>query len=438
MFFRLLYQSFHHQRRSKLLAWAAITLGITVATAMIAVATNIGDKMNRELRSYGANILVYPQEDTLDVQIGGVDLKPVTAGAYLNEADLPKIKGIFWRHNILGFAPFLPVQAEMKTANSSQAVEVLGTYFSKPLRFGEETFTTGVSKTHPWWKVQGEWPRDESAGTNSPVDVLVGTQLAAQSNLQPGSSLQISSHLFRRDVASYVSTVRVSGILSTGGPEDLQIVAPLAFAQQLAGKPGAVRRLYVSALTKPEDSFARRDPASMSPAMRDRWYCSPYANSIALQLTEVLPHSRAEQIRQVAQNEGAVLTRIEGLMLLVTFAALLAAILAVSAAMMTAIMERRREIGLMKAIGATRSAVAALFVAEGALLAITGGVAGFLLGMWLAQRVGEIIFASRIAVQPALLPVVILVAIAIVGLGSIAAIRRGLRFDPAVVLRGDA
>ena len=87
----------------------AITLGVGVATAMIAVATDIGDKINRELRTYGANLIVTPQEDTLDVEIGGVNLKPPSDGAYLNEADLPKIKGTFWRHNIVGFSPMLPV-----------------------------------------------------------------------------------------------------------------------------------------------------------------------------------------------------------------------------------------------------------------------------------------------------------------------------------------
>src|SRR6201988_1140294 len=108
MFARLLYESFRRQKRRKLLAAVAITLGVAVATAMIAVATDIGDKINRELRSYGANLLITPQEDTLDVEIGGVNLKPASDGAFLKEADLPRIKGTFWRHNIVGFSPMLP------------------------------------------------------------------------------------------------------------------------------------------------------------------------------------------------------------------------------------------------------------------------------------------------------------------------------------------
>ncbi len=126
MFLRLLYESFRRQKRRKLLAGVAIMLGVGVATAMIAVATDIGDKISRELRTYGANLIVTPQEDTLDVEIGGVNLKPPSDGAYLNEADLPKIKGMFWRNNIVGFAPMLPVSVTLGGArNADSAGDIL-------------------------------------------------------------------------------------------------------------------------------------------------------------------------------------------------------------------------------------------------------------------------------------------------------------------------
>ena len=154
--------------------------------------------------------------------------------------------------------------------------------------------------------------------------------------------------------------------------------------------------MYVSALTKPEDAFARRDPKSLSGAIYDRWYCTPYPQAIALQLTEAIPHSHAEQIRQVSQNEGAVLTRIEGLIFLITLAALFASALAVSAAMATAIFERRAEVGLMKALGAGKLVVASVFFAEAALLALLGGVVGFGIGTVLAHQIGHSIFNSEI------------------------------------------
>src|SRR5579862_28010 len=417
MFARLVYESFRRQTRRKLLAAIAITLGVGVATAMLAVATGIGDKISRELRTYGANILITPQDDTLDLQIGGVDLKPPSDGAYLNESDLPKIKGMFWRNNIVGFSPMLPVNVNA----GSQQITLLGTYFAKSLTFGKEQFTTGVTKTHPWWKVQGAWPNDDSN------DVLLGEKLATSLYKHPGQQIEING-----------TSRSISGVLSTGGAEDNQIVAPLHIAQAITGKPGAVRRIYVSAVTKPEDAFARRDPRSLNPADYDRWYCSPYAASIAFQLQEAIPHSHAEQIRQVAQNEGAVLSRIEGLMLLITLAALLASALAVSAAMAAAILERRVEVGLMKALGARRSSVAVLFFTESALLAVIGGLAGFMAGTILTHRIGQSIFASQISVQPVLLPIILGIAVVVTFAGSAVAIRRAVNLDPGVTLRGEA
>jgi putative ABC transport system permease protein len=440
MFPRLVYESFRRQSRRKLLAGVAITLGVAVATAMIAVATDIGDKINRELRSYGANLIVTPQEDTLDVEIGGLNLKPPSDGAFLNEADLPRIRGTFWHHNIVGFSPMLPVT--VKVASNPEDVTLLGTYFDKKLVFGKEEFTTGVRITYPWWRVEGNcvgtsaparsgrfedspancgWPDDESQ------NVLVGERLAAKLGKHPGNSVELAGHAFT-----------ISGILSTGAAEDDQIVAPIAVAQSILGKPGAVRRVYVSALTKPRDALSTRDPKTMTPEVYDRWYCSPYVESIAYQLQEAIPHSHAQQIRQVAQNEGTILSRIKGLMLLVTLAALFASALAVSAAMATAIFERRVEVGLMKALGAGNLTVAAIFFAEAALLALIGGVVGFTAGALLAHQIGRSIFSSQISIQPVLFPIILAIAVLVTFAGSAAAIRRAVKFDPVFALRGEA
>ena len=420
MFVRLVYESFRRQKRRKMLAGAAITLGVTVATAMIAVATDIGDKINRELRTIGANLIVTPQEDTLDVEIGGVNLKPPSDGAFLDEADLPKIKGTFWHNNITGFAPMLPVNVAIDQDGKRQETTLEGTYFAKQLVFGKEEFTTGVRTTHPWWKVAGAWPDDNSR------NVLLGERLASRLGKKSGDEITLAGR-----------QLRVSGILSTGGAEDDQIVGPLSLAQEVLGKPGAVRRVYVSALTKPEDALARRDPKSMSGPIYDRWYCSPYPQSIAFQLAEAIPHSHAEQIRQVAQNEGAVLTRIEGLIFLITLAALFASALAVSAAMATAIFERRGEVGLMKALGAGRLAVASVFFAEAALMALIGGVVGFGAGAVLARQIGRSIFNSQISIQPVLLPVILAIAVIVTFAGSAMAIRRAVGLDPVFALRGE-
>ena len=424
MFARLVYESFRRQKRRKLLAGVAITLGVAVTTAMIGVATDIGDKISRELRAFGANLVVTSADQALDVKIGGVNLKPANDGGYLNEADLPKIKGMFWRNNIVGFAPMLPVTVSLSSSdktNTTSSAELVGTYFARAVRYGDEDFVTGVRATHPLWKVAGAWPADTSD------DLLIGQTLAARLDKKAGNT-----------VVANGTQYHVAGILATGGPEDSSIYAPLGIAQKILGRPGAVQSIQVSAITKPEDDFARRDPKTLKGAVYDRWYCSPYAASIAFQLQEAIPNSRAEQIRQVAQNEGTVLSRIQGLMLLVALAALIAAALAVSSAMATAILERRSEVGLMRALGAGSFSVGAMFLAEATLLALIGGAIGFAIGAALAHQIGRRIFDQAIVIQPVLFPYVLGMAVLVTFAGSALSIRKALRFDPVRVLRGDA
>jgi putative ABC transport system permease protein len=424
MFPRIVYESFRRQARRKLLAGIAITLGVAVATAMIAVATDIGDKINRELRSYGANLVVTPQEDTLDVEVGGVNLKPPSDGAFLNEADLPKIRGTFWHHNIVGFSPMLPVTVKVGEAARKMSPCWAPTSTRRSLRqrrfHHRRTNHESVVESFVCGPDGEEFANCTWLADDNSQNVLLGERLAASLGKKPGDTLDVSGR-----------QLTISGILSTGGAEDDQIVAPLALAQQILGKPGAVRRVYVSALTKPPDALSVRDPKTMTPEVYDRWYCSPYVESIAYQLQEVIPHSHAEQIRQVAQNEGTVLSRIKGLMLLITFAALFASALAVSAAMATAIYERRVEVGLMKALGAGNLAVSAFFFAEALLLALVGGIAGFSAGALLARQIGRSIFNSQISIEPVLFPIILAIAVFVTFAGSAAAIRRAVSSIPS-------
>ncbi len=428
MFLRLVFESFRRQKRRKFVALLAIALGMSVATAMIAVGTDVGDKMNQELRKTSANLVLTPVEDTLDVNLGGVSLKPASEGAFIPEADLIKLKSIFWGHNILGFAPFLSDPQNFTAHGQSFQSQLIGTYFAQSLRYGTEEFSTGVRSVDGWWKVDGDWPQDYAEWPKDRLpDVLVGERLAQEQRLSVGDTIAVVG-----------KTLRVSGILNAGGAEDQAVVAPIHITQSILKQPGLVRRVTVSALTKPEDAFARRDPSKMSSAQHDRWYCSPYANSIAFQIHEALPNVRVDQIRQVEQNQGKVLARISGLMLLLTIAALIASALAISAAMAATILERRHEVGLMKSLGASNFAVASLFLVEAGLLAVAGAAAGFAAGSLVAQRIGESIFGSPIVVNAAVLPVVIFSALLVTFVGSAGAVRKALRFDPAVVLRGDA
>jgi putative ABC transport system permease protein len=434
MFLRLVADSFGRRPRHKLLTGAALALGMAVATAGLSVSLDVGDRLAREFRSLGANLIVTPEADSLPIEIGGVDYRPANAGAYLPEADLPKVKTVFWHNNIIAFAPTLevPVRAWSKASQKSTkpaaaaSTKLIGTWVAHSVALSDgNSFPTGIAKTNPWWRVdEGRWFSDDAH------ECLVGAALQKRAGINVGDELHIEGP---KDNVS----LKVVGILSSGGGEDDSVVAPLAVAQGLAQQPGKYRQLYVSALTKPEDDFARRDPKTMNPDELERWSCAAYVSSIAYSIKQVLPGSDVRVVHRVADGEGRILSRVQMLLWLVTLAALLAAALAVGASSAASVIERRSEIGLMKALGAGSGTIGFLLAAEQLLLAVAGGAAGYVVGILLARIVGQKIFG--VTPQPSLLVLAVILglAAAVTLAGSAIPLRRAARYEPAPILRGE-
>jgi putative ABC transport system permease protein len=425
MFARLVGESFVRNPRRKILTAAALVVGMAVATSTLTVALDVGDRLAREFRSFGANLLVTPQSDTLPVEIGGVDYRPVDEGSYLQEADLGKLKTIFWRHNIVGFTPFLDVPALVENTG----VTLIGTWYAHEVPVPDGTkFKTGVSTTHPWWTIQGRW-----FGDGATQECVVGVAFATNRRVAVGQTVDVA----RDEISNVRWPLVVTGIVSTGGTEDQGILVPLNVAQSISNHPETFRQLFVSALTKPADTFSERDPLRMTPTEYDRWYCSPYISSISLQIRQVLPGVDVRTIRRVADTEGRVLSRVGMLLWIVTLAALAAAALAVAATSATTVLERRDEVGIMKAIGATNTLVAGIFLAEQLMLAIAGGALGFVLGAGLARILGESVFGTPATLRIVLLPVVLGLAAIVAIAGSLIPLRRASHFQPAPILRGE-
>src|ERR1700739_2576349 len=174
MFLRLVADSFTRRPKRKLLTLAALALGMAVATAALSVALDVGDRLAKEFRSLGANLLVTPEADSLPLEIGGVDYRPANAGAYLPEADLGKLKTIFWRFNIMAFAPVLdaPVffsKAPSDSANPPQPVQLVGTWVNHEVKIPDgTTYRTGIERTNPWWQLKaGRWFAENAPGKES-------------------------------------------------------------------------------------------------------------------------------------------------------------------------------------------------------------------------------------------------------------------------------
>jgi len=428
MLFRILRESFLRHKRRKLIAVTAITLGTGIATGLLSVAVNIGDKISRELKRYGANLILLPQQDTLPLEIAGVDYSSLLTGGYLNEADLPKIKETFWRHNIIGFVPELQTRVTLIASPQLQAaVTLVGMWFDKSMPTADQPdFRTGLRHVISYWQVAGAWINDAT-----PHEIMLGAEIARRFDLTAGDSLALASDGHRKRFL-------IRGLVTTGGAEEQQIFSSLATAQEFLQQPGKIKKILVSALTNPEDDFARKPMAQMTREEYDRWYCTPYVSSIAQQLREAIPGVEVRVVRQVAESEGALLRKISLLMFLIALAIFSTSILGVASTMTTTVLERRKEVGLFRALGAEGRQISGVFLGEALLMGAAGGGLGGGLGYLVAQQISWQIFGETLAYNTLLLPVAVVIAVLIAMLGSLLPLRKAFAFDPIVTLHSVA
>ncbi len=434
MLLRLLMEVLRRRKRRVLLAILALSLGSALAASLFTLSANISERMSRELRAYGANIVVSAKAEGAPAPSS----KPL-----LDEAELYKLKTIFWRNNILGFAPSLSLVA--KTA-AGRPVAVTGTWFEREVVFPEGAqvrtsfqgtssnpaatrFLTGVRSIAPWWSVSGDWVTDSDR-----EGALIGSELARQLDLAPGQTLSIESGGRQREL-------RIRGVLRTGGVEENQVFVNLPLAQELLGVEKGVDQVLVSALATPKSKLAPelRDkrPEEMTPKEYETWYCTPLVDSIAYQIGEALPEAQARVARQVSEAEGRFANKIELLLLLVTLVALAGSALAVMTTMTTSVLERRREIGLMRAIGAHERQIALIFLAEASLIGLAGAVAGYLGGLEVARMTARAVFTTGISpsLSGALFTLGLSLAVAL--LGALLPVRSAMRIQPVMLLKGN-
>lgn len=410
MLLALLKQSFTKQKKAMALMIISVAMGTAVSASLITISLDIKSKVSRELRSFGANITLEPRVEGLADLAG--------QSRYLRELDITKAKSIFWRHNIIGIAPYLESKLTLSYKGNELEVEGFGTWLRRdlPLPGSESTFEAGVLTVSPWWEVDGQLP---SAST-----VVLGHSLAGEQGITTGDEVFL-------DGRGYA----VSGTLLTGGSEDRMVFMDLSAMQELKGLPGAVSRIQVSALTTPMDDFAYKDPKKMSTAEYEKWYCTGYVTSIAKQLEEVFKGSSARPIWHVAETEGQVLGRLSVLVYLLTAASLIAAALGMSTTMAASLLRRLDEVGLMKALGAGFADITMIFMSEAFVIGLSGGLVGYLVSLGVADYIGTVVFGGALSQRELLLPVALLSAFGIAALGAMLPIRRALRIKPAIVLK---
>lgn len=430
MLFRMIRGVLFRQRGKMLLIAFTIALGASLATSMINVMLDVGDKVSQELKTYGANIVVRPRDSSLlsdiyAVKDGGQEI----ANAWLREDELGKLKTIFWAFNIVDFAPFNEAAV---TLPDGSAVKAVGTWFNHHLDLPTgESLDAGVASLRSWWDIaEGAWIDEQSESAQE--QIMAGLALAERAGLHVGDRLKLTGR-------SAEKTVTVAGIYDAGGAEDEQIYAPLDLVQYLTDTDGKVASIEVSALTTPDNDLARRaaqNPKALSSKDYETWYCTAYVSAVCYQITEVITGSVASAVRQVAESEGTILDKTQLLMILITALSLIGSALGISNLVTASVMERAQEIGLLKAIGAHDRAITCVFMTEILITALAGMVIGYFAGFGFAQLIGQSVFGSAIEMKGLVIPIVAVLITLVTVAGSMPAIRMVLRLDPAEVLHG--
>ncbi len=433
MLWRMLFQSWKHGLKRKLLAILTIFLAAGLVSALLAVSIDIGDKMAKELKSYGANILVEPASSAILPEMNSDNISLATQD-FIDEKELPNIKDIFWRNNIVGFAPLLGAEVEVE---GGQSVSVLGTFFDRPIAVpDEDDYHTGQKIISPYWQVEGEWVDDSQSRFDDVVPALIGAQLAKSRQWTIGQRLTLR---YQSAESNHSVHIEIKGIVATGGGEEQQLIMPLSAVQKLLDLEGKVQAIKVSALTVPENELSRKARAnvdSLDAAEYDRWYCTAYVSSISHQLEEAISGAVVRPIWQVAASEGVVIEKIQLLLGVVTIAALIAAAMGIASLMTTTIIERSKEIGLMKALGAYQWQIVLLFYCEAVISALIGGILGCLAGWGLAKFIGISLFGEALSFAWIVIPCVLVLSVLIALTGTWFPAHRIARLYPVEVLYG--
>ena len=362
------------RRRSRLLvALTGIAIGAAVLLGMVTLSFDIPRQMSREFRSYGANMVL------------------MAAGkeSLMMRADVERAASLLPADKLVGLTPY-----RYETVRSNMLpYTAVGTDFEQ------------VRKTSPYWQVSGQWPERDG-------DILIGADVAEFTKFAPGRTLTLEGR--DKEQSRYEKEVTVTGVVKTGGVEDGFIFMSLEGMEDMTGEPGYVDVAEISIMAGGQE-------------LRD------LAEAVRAGQSQVEPRL----VKRVTQSEETVLTKLKTLVWLVTVIVLGLTMICVATTMMTVVMERRREIGLKKAIGAENRSIAREFLAEGLILGVIGGFVGSACGLVFAQVISSNVFNRSIAVEFYLIPFTVIISAAVTVIACLIPVRRAVDIEPALVLRGE-
>ncbi|SHI48889.1 ABC transporter permease [Propionispora hippei] len=305
----------------------------------------------------------------------------------LPEATVQEVGKLLNGYEIVGMAPFLYERVKIN---------------EKPVFTGGTNFST-LRKVSPYWQINGTWPEPGKQ------EILIGDEIAQQMGIKPGQTVLVNGGAELPEVQMVVS-----GIVHTGGKEEQFAFMELSLLQKLLQKPQQISLVQLSVVA---------DGAGLA--------------SIQQEIRQKIPAVEPQLVQQIASSEETVLSKLQALVLLVTAVVLLLTLICVATTMMAVVTERRKEIGLKKALGAENRHIILEFLGEGCVLGLFGGMLGSGLGYLFAQSVSLQVFNRSIAFVPLIAVLSVLLSIAVTGAASLLPVRIATNVEPATVLRGE-
>ncbi len=395
MFWRLWWRAISVRRPQAALALGSLVVGAAITSMLLNLYSDVRRKMTEEFRAYGANVVIAPA-------VAG------TAGAsadVMDEASLLPLAEVRWQAPGTAVVPVLYGVVRVWRQPADPRLPEFDDVVAVGADFG------ALRRLNSGWRVAGE-----TVSADLPSGACaVGSHLAARLHVHQGDSIRLQCLGDTSHAGGPIpQAFRIGAVLTTGASEDDQVFLPLAPLQGLLGTSGKISLVELSV---PGD--ARE------------------VERVVHRLAGLLPASEVRPIRQIVYSEGKVLGTIRWLLLSLTALILVIIALCVMATLTAIVLERRKDIGVMKALGAADALLMRLFIVEGAALGLVGGLAGFGVGVLLARDLGRRLFGVALNLSWWTLPVVCVLIMAVAVLAAQAPVRIVRAIQPTVVLKGE-
>jgi len=313
-----------------------LTIGMTTVISLISISRSLEEDISKKLDEFGANILILPRSDDLFISYGGMSIGGLTLDARtLNISDIPMIHQIEARDNIGVVSPKFVGVVEI----DGKKIPLIGVQFEEEQRLKK------------WWRVHGAFPKRQD-------EILIGHEVAVRLFKSTQDQLLIGG-----------KEMKISGILGeTGSQDDFLIFADLSFVQETLNRPKSVSFIEVAA------------------------YCHTCPiDEIVEQISQKLPHAKVTAIKQTLQSKMETLAHFRKFSVAISVIVLLIGGLIVFTNMMASVNERKREIGIFRAIGFRKTHIMRIIFLEAMIVGLIAGVLGYFLGLGISNIIGPMV-----------------------------------------------